>query len=509
MSKSTALPIPYLGLNDKVPIAGLEYPYCEICDNFKLDNGKLEARLGDTRFATGAANQPVLALDSLGAINPTLIVVTDTGGQLTWRNITSGGAGTVVWTPAGLAGDDEIHTVYFNGHLFYCGEFTLAANPFDYSTGAVSGYTNTSGAFGGAVHKNRAYFIKRYSSIYKYSGIDAVAGALTDVDLSGIITNQSFLYGIRSISLSEGINQENVAAFIFEDGEVLVYGGSYPDSPSWGIVARFIIPKPIYYNSFVDARGDSYVMTEAGPISLRTLFLQGPEVAIQQGIGSLVKNRWQQIVKANQAVGFSSSYFMKGVYDQTNDRLIFSFPYYVVRETDATESWSCFMVYSFKANAWYEHYAKVGGYYSTRICYSKDSIYYGNANGPVMKFEGATQIIDQEFDGDEVGVALRLRTAPNPTKKYGTVKVDGVEVIMSSDCYDLINFKLVGDFGAIESENQQTSGNGTNITNCMVNVGLESTYTQLELNATTDTNSDDVTIYSTNLWTNSGQQGSR
>ena len=493
--------------------------------NFQPDGSSVRMRNGNEKHGF---------LESVNAINPlnvaaygtsNLFVLYEELGQLTWKDMTASGAGTIVYAPVGASGDDEIHTLYFNGVLFYFGEASLSPSfggtPKQYNgtTWAASTYTWPSSfdPFGGCVHKNRAFFLGRNSAAYGYTGIDSVSGVVTKVDLAGVLASKANLYIIRSISMSENVTQENVAAFIFSNGEVLAYGGSYPDSSTWGLIARFRISNPIYQNSFCDAKGDSFIFTETEILSLRNIFARGYSDERINGIGATIKNRYSQIIAGIRAAQPAYLTLVKGIYDEKSDRLIISFPYYVETDTGtASPSKTLLLIYDFTVGAWYESYQVVADMsYVASGCYFNNNTYsllrLTSNDGYLMEQESKVSFIDDAAAATGTQqIEIKIESAPISTSKFGVNTIDGFEVIMRSDCYSGAIFKLIADLGRQTTEGQLLIDQGASIVKPMVNVGITASFAQWSLSGNSlPASTVGLEIYALNVWYNEGQQGSR
>lgn len=517
MGRTTAiaLPPPYKGQNDQYPVFSIQNPYAERIENFNNENGLLNLRKGNTRFCSTTGNQTILNLASYNSSNLFMFVEDLTALFLRWYNIASGVP--VLVNSVAFGGDDEIHTLLFNNYLFYFGEVTLVSSgtgiPYYNGVGwGIAAYTGlTSSQAGGNVFKNRAYFIYRNAAQYAYTGVDSISGAVTNVDLSGILSSRSFLYGIRSISMSENVTQENVQAFLFQSGEILVYSGSYPNSSDWSLISRFQVSRIIFINSIIDAKGDSFLLCETEILSLRNLFTSGYSKEKEEGIGAAIRNRWAQIVSV--LIPNIGGRLITGIYDSTRDRLVISFPAYVNPTTSALEYKPFQLVYDFTLKGWYEYFQEKVGTTNDRVdcsVFHEGSCYVGVNNGStptgrVMKLDSKSTYVDDDIftSSTTLPIPYKWRSAPYPTSRFGVVATVGLEVILKSDLYNSMNWKLIGDLGAVSTSNQVVpASNGTNITKTFINIGLESNIVQSELTGSSSTSSVGIQIYATNLWVN-------
>ena len=512
---NTLLPPPYKGQNDQFPLISIQSPYCERMENFNNLDGVVKVRQGNDLFATNATYGNVRDLTSYpNPSSPRLIAMVNENADFKWYFVTAGSF-SLQHTVAGTWSAIPV-TFYFNNYLFYCIANSGTMIYYNGSAWGNAGYTFggiTFYPYGGTEFKSRAYMIGGGSAMFGYSGIDAITGAVTLVDLSSQVTNKSLLYMIRPLSMTQNITSESVLSFIFNTGEILVYSGSYPDSPNWGRIARFKISKPIYYNAFVEAKGDSILLTESEILSLRNLFIGGYDKERDEGIGSTINERWRQIIKAYSATQLT---YITGIYDEKRDRIVIAFPLYVDPSTAATVANTSFqLIYDFNLEAWYEYYATdASAVLSECATYHEGDSYLGiagSAAGYVVKLEGTTNFLDDQLDGSGTNpIEYSLITAPLPISKFGANAISGVEAIVKSDLYPQTNYKFIADLGRQETAAQNLPDQGTSISKPMMNVGIQGAIAaQLEIYGSTVSASIGLEISALNVWYNSGDSGSR
>lgn len=527
MGNGTSAPVvpPYQGLNDQVPSIALKFPYCTLIKNFNNFYGSLNLRQGNLTFAR-VTTAGVFGLNIVGydSTTPSLFIMVADHSNMKWYEVSTG-TPNLVFTETSFSAGAEVYTLFFNNYLFYFGTLNLNPNtspgPIQYNgtSWGVAGYTWPSGfnPFGGNVFKNRAYFIDQSSAAYCYTNLFSIAGPTYRVDLSTVIGSRANLYIIRSISTNENQNPDSVQAFIFSNGQVFVFAGSYPDDSTWGEVSNFKISNPLYHNSYVDAKGDSFIFTYSEILSLRNLFTSGYSEESETGIGSTIKNRYRQIIKG---LGTSIIY-VKGIYDQLNDRIIISFPVYVNPATGVSVSGvASQLIYDFTLSGWYEYVSL--GYPSSgvsAIAYFNNQTYICttspvNQYASVILLEGNTNYLDQALDapgtGNDKGIDFELITAPLPIQKVGTTAITGTEVILKTDLYPEISFQYIADLGRETSGFQVLTDQGPSVAKPLVNVGInDAIVTQLHIIGTTVAASIGLSLYAFNIWYNTGDKGSR
>jgi hypothetical protein len=479
------------------------------------------------------------------------VVKRATGNLIDFFDVETGGA--AVYTTANSVATTSATSMYFRNRLYiFFNTATLAPGVnYDGSTFAVTGYTGSSlTPVAGTVFKNRAYLVQLDAASYWYSEIDAVTGACTSVDLSGITEQKTTLSCIASFTLSDQSTTEEIMTFIMGNGEVLFYTGSYPDSPTWGLAGKAKIGNPVGYNSTIKYQGDTLVLCDSGVVSLRELFLRGATASQQVSINSRIQNSWKTLVTAARAFfGTSAGPIIpntsggivgniRGVYETSTDRIIITFPCgfftsgafdllintYFIFDT-LLQSWT---IHNTQTNSAGANYGNVND-----ICYYKNKtrVLYQVSPAPANSYvtvgtkEGATSSSSFPFDdlnptelaaaGDAIPYNYKMVTAPIPMSKTQVTLLTGFEVILKTDTYigtTRNSWKLIGDFGAIETTTQQSQPVNTNIYKTLVNVGIEANYVQIELAGGTQQSPPatvGLNLYAMNIWHDNGEKGSR
>lgn len=511
--QAQAYPPPYRGQRDDIPLAALEPPYAQYVTNFNLDDGILKFRKGDSAYTSSVSGHPILDLAQYGVSSnlPLVISVYENGGSFYFRDVINNSA---LNNFAAVYDNTDISHVYFNNYLFFFGGgLNQNVRYYNGSAWGTAGYTWPVGSvpYGGTVHKNRGYYIEYLTTKYVYTEINAITGPTNEVDLAQVVSQKSNLFGIRSISLSEGIQQENVLAFVMDTGEVLVYSGSFPNSSDWGLIGRFFIGKPVGYHPFIDARGDSYVMTQNGLVSLRDLFAKGATIATDESLTSSIPNRWKQAIIKNIPYNqYYTNTIPRGVWDSAHQRIIVFLPYYVDKDGNVDTSKSMRFIYSLKTQSWVEHVAAAVSRCALAINYPSASLeggfaIFGSNNNYVFVMEGATGYADTNTSGSSVGYDFQMRTSPLYTERFGVNTTTGVELLSTTDAYSKIDYKLISNFGQFVTSTQKLPDQGSGVQNPFIDIGIQANYLQLDISGNTGTAlTTGFEMYAINLWSVKG-----
>lgn len=516
MTQSSNLPAPYKGVDQQIPTAALESPFCENLLNFNTDQLGISLRYGDSKYAviTFAVNtkgpQRIFAYGSSKLFNVVFNVTTNK------MDIYDVDAGTVSFSSA-ASGNDGFYSLYFNKYLFFFGDTTY--RPGFYYDGAAfgnCGYTGTNiNPVGGDVYKARAYLIQGQRAQYWYTEINAISGPCTLIDLNALTQVSTTLAIIAPITIVHLTLTKSYQAFVFFSGEVFFYGGSYPDSADWELVGTAKIAQPINYNSSIPYYGDTLVLCDIGVVSLRDLFLQGSQAAVTLSVSKPIQSAWSDLIQAirtDTAVPTGQVAGIHGIWDSKTDRIIISFPSYL--NTSGTSSaGSFYFVFDAKLQSWFFH-RSFGGIVLDIVFYNNKVVTMGYSSTAIMvwKKEGSTGFMDRNADDSaDVAYDYEMLSAPIPFPKTAVYEATQIEPILESDLYAQTNWNFIVDFGRQTSGSQQTDASTTAVAKPAVNVGMQNiTFVQVKMAGTTVTSKTvGLDLYSYNVWYNAGEIASR
>lgn len=516
-------PPPFAGINNKIPKVALEFPFCQSLLNFNLTEEGARLRQGDSVPYTWAVPS--------GSRMKGLINYTDNqffgwyfDGATSEMIIRAVQVGVNVNTSAAL-GEDDYYPLYFNNYLFFFNDNLYAPGiAYNGSTFAAVGYTAASGTFlpkGGNVYKNRAYIIQSGEPAYWYTEIDAISGTVKKVNLATVISEKQNLFAIGSFTQVSANGSRVIQCFVFENGEVLFYDGSYPDSANWGLVGRAQLGTPLSPH-LITYQGDSLVIARHGLVSLRDLFLtgssEGSSLTLSDNIGAL----WKQYAAFGQ--------YSRGVWDKINERLLVVFPVrFPSLYSSASFPGQTFFVFFSNLKAWTVHFngeiflpAPPGtANLNNGLIYSNNSVYSssfypatGSNNFSIIKKESNTVGSDPTYTDDswndgttQVPYPYEIISAPLKTGRAYIQKVEAVDVLIESDLYDETQYTLIADFGVMESDAQYIPNPGTGtFQKPQANIGIEGSYVQYKISgATVEDKTIGYVFYGANIWETIGE----
>lgn len=155
----------------------------------------------------------------------------------------------------------KVHTVLTNG----------AAADNVHMVQENSGSLTMTSAYNDAVNliapcnfKNRMYFAIKNTLIIKYSGVQAIAGDLTNYNLGSLFKMGGRIVNIATWTQDGGTGMDDLLCVFTSEGEVAVFGGTSPDATDWQLNGVFMISKPIGINCTCKIGGDLVVITQGG-----------------------------------------------------------------------------------------------------------------------------------------------------------------------------------------------------------------------------------------------------
>ena len=157
-----------------------------------------------------------------------------------------------------------------------------------------------------ATYKERLYFVERNTMKFWYGNTQAVgSSALNSFDLQYVMKQGGYLLFAGSYTNQVAQTSQDLFWAISSEGEIVFYSGSSPAADAWGLVARFVISKPLGFRSFIRVNNDVWILTQQGIIPISALFEADPEQALnvvsarvnpfisQYAKALPLSNRWQ------------------------------------------------------------------------------------------------------------------------------------------------------------------------------------------------------------------------
>lgn len=294
--------------------------------NVYPDGPRCTIRKGYTLHSTLEAH-PVRSMFSLALMAGTETLIACNNNKILDASVETEVNETGATTPT----SSDWQGVVFKHRLFLCNGVNTV-QVWDGSSVADCTFTGVTLAdlINVSAYKGRLYFVEKNSTSIWYGGVGAVGGgALTEEDLEGaastggsILTRGGFIVYAGSWTNNIGDVSRSLFVIVTSEGEVLFYNGSYPGDTTtpWGLVARYVIGKPLGYNAFVEVDNDLWILTNAGIYPVSMLFSGGSTVAVN-GIGRKINPLIQEY-----AASYPFNHLWYGRYWPGGKRVYISIP---------------------------------------------------------------------------------------------------------------------------------------------------------------------------------------
>jgi hypothetical protein len=263
------LAAPVRGLKTDSSLLGLSEEYALRLDNLICQPDALVTRPGSISWATGLTGVAPCFLQYQGGSTKQLFLADSVGVF----NVTAAGAvGTnLAARTAGRGRSVNFSTsagsflYYVNGvdtPLLYDGSvwtsITGASSP------AITGPTTTT-LVDVAAYRRRLFFLATNRLSFYYMPVDSVGGAAAEFRIGSLCSRGGVAMGHATWTIDGGAGQDDLYVVATSEGEVVVFSGGDPATPSdWAVRGVFHIGRPVSRDCFVKLGGDLLYLSEAG-----------------------------------------------------------------------------------------------------------------------------------------------------------------------------------------------------------------------------------------------------
>lgn len=229
-------------------------------ENWLPDSGKVMIRKGSAEVASAiGAGGNVVALGAYinGADKE---FIASEGGTLSHISI----GGTVTSIETGLSGDDWIFEP-FKERLFFANgvdgirtwDGTVLATPAFTGSGFVAANIRGLRSF-----SERLFMWEVNKPHFWYGELSAIAGTMTKFDLSTVAKQGGSIVGAERISREGEGSIDDMLAFFYDTGEILVYKGLNPgDASEWAKIGNYFAPAITDIRAVLQLDGDLLLQT--------------------------------------------------------------------------------------------------------------------------------------------------------------------------------------------------------------------------------------------------------
>lgn len=238
--------------------------------------------------------------------------------------------------------------------------------------------------------KGRGFYWKRYDQSFWYAAANSYQGAMTEFNLSRVAGSGGSLVQMITWTLDAGDGVDDLAAFIFNTGEVIVYQGSDPgDANSWALVGKFSIGEPLEINAHARVGGTEIIATKDGYLDIG--------IAIKGGRYSEESTYSHKIIKAakDAAIQYGGNTGWKCLLYPAGNLFIVNVP---ISSTQSIQH-----VRDTTNGGW----TQFSGWNARCFAVHQDKLYFGTSAGKVY-------LADVGVTDDSAAVALQGVSAFNP-----------------------------------------------------------------------------------------------
>ena len=219
-----------------------------------------------TRWFKVATTTTAQTISTLTRVGTTATMTTSLAhGLATGNRITVSGA-----SPSAFNGSFVV-TVTGPTTLTYTMASTPASNASPVGTYTVVGITgvDSSTFINVNLFKNRLWFTQKDTMKIWYLDVNAIGGAATSIDFGGIARNSGYLQAMGTWTIDAGQGADDYAVFVTNMGEVIVYNGTDPTSPTtWALKGVWQLGQTFNRRCFFKWAGDLLLLTQDGLVPL-------------------------------------------------------------------------------------------------------------------------------------------------------------------------------------------------------------------------------------------------
>ena len=146
-------------------------------------------------------------------------------------------------------------------------------------------------------YRNRMFFIEQSSMNAWYLPLNAVAGNLAQIPLSGGASKGGNLKFGATWSIDAGDGIDDKCCFVTDLGEILIFTGSNPgDAANWRQEGRYQVPPPLGKNASISLGGDLLIATVEGIIPVSKAITKSAEELQLAAITHNINRTWREQV---------------------------------------------------------------------------------------------------------------------------------------------------------------------------------------------------------------------
>lgn len=295
--KTTSLPAPSGGLNARDAIASMPETDAVTMENWFPTPTSVDLRNGSLNHATGLPGWVETLAYYSGNITKKLLAISSgnlydvtASGAVGAAKVTGLSNSRFQFTNIGNTGGRYI--VFVNGADKLIGFDGAAYWRDGDGTHDITG-VNSATLIHCNLFKNRLWFVQNQTMSAWYLGLNAIAGAAVQFDLSSVFKLGGYLMAMTNWTIDNVSGIDDYAVFITSEGEFAIYKGTDPSSAStFALVGVFRIGKPVGRRCFVKVASDAIIICADGayPLSQALQTDRAQNKAISEKITNLINS---------------------------------------------------------------------------------------------------------------------------------------------------------------------------------------------------------------------------
>lgn len=378
-AKTSSIPAPVGGLNDRDSIADMPKSDAVILDNWWPYPSFIGIRKGSSNHATGftspvetlAEYLPPSGNAKLFAVAGGAIFDATAPGAIGAAMVTGLGNSVFQWQGITTPGGSFLYMVNgLDSPRLWNGTVWTAIT--GVSTPAITGVTTSTLAHV-TLFKNRLFFVQNNSMNVWYLPVNSIGGTASMLDLGSVFRRGGRVEACYTWTLDAGDGSDDHFVVISSNGEVAVYRGTDPSSAAaWSIIGVFVLGRPLGRKCGTKFGGDLAVNTTEGLYPLSRGLLSS-DINRQGALTDKIQNSTSE---ATQAYGMNSGWQVE-LFPDAN-MLILNVPAgngqnFQYCQNTITGAWTKFV--GWDARCWVDSF---------------DGLYYGSGNAVVRAWTGTT-----------------------------------------------------------------------------------------------------------------------
>ena len=267
---SVSLPAPVGGWNARDSLADMPKEDAVTLINLFPSTTSVNVRSGYTQYSTGYTSQVETLMAYAGstttklkAISGTSVYDATAGGAIGAAELT--GLSNARWQYVNLTTSGGSFIEMCNGTN---GVYTYNGTTWTDQSASITGVT-AANLININVFKNRVWFCEVGTLKAWYLPTQSITGAANALDLSAFAPHGGYLMAMGTWTIDAGYGVDDLAVFITNNGDVLVYRGTDPSSAStWALVGVWWLGSPIGRRCFVKWKGELLLICQDGLLPL-------------------------------------------------------------------------------------------------------------------------------------------------------------------------------------------------------------------------------------------------